>query len=73
MNIRGSFENVIGYVQKMEQFPALVVLDNIGLKVADGQPQEIQSELQLSFFQLGVEPPAGSQTASAQGKTGGTQ
>lgn len=52
MNVRGSFADLIQYLMRLEEFPVLATLENIGLKVAEGQPQDVQAEIAGRFFQI---------------------
>ncbi len=50
--IRGGFADLIQYLERLEQFPALFSLEQINLQSDPGQPQLLQGEIQGRFFQL---------------------
>ena len=52
LNIRGNFNDVLRYVDRLEQFPALLLVDNFSLKRGDSQSQDLQVEILGRFFQL---------------------
>lgn len=54
INVRGSFTDVLNYVERMEQFPALFHLEGVSLKIIEEQPQEVESEIQGRFYRLGT-------------------
>lgn len=51
INILGSFLDLIQYLERLEQFPALFRLESVNLQSAEGQPQELRAEIQGRFFQ----------------------
>lgn len=59
INVRGSFMEVLRYLERLEQFPALFEVSGVSFKVAEGQPQDVQAEILGRFFRLGTESPAG--------------
>ncbi len=52
LDVRGSFADLLQYLERVEQFPALANLENISLKIAEGQPQDVQAEILGRFFQI---------------------
>jgi len=71
VKLRGSFSEILHYLEKMENFPALFSLESINIQDVTGQPQEIESEILGHFFSIekagkGQAPPA---TADAGGKS----
>ncbi len=52
MKARGSFTDVLRYVEKMEEFPALFSLESLNVQVVEGQPQEVDSEIVGRFFRM---------------------
>lgn len=53
MNVRGSFTDILRYIEKMEQFPALFHLGGINLKAYENQPQDVETEIEGVFYRLG--------------------
>ncbi len=52
MKLRGSFIDVLRYIEKMEEFPALFSLENLSVHVIEGQTQEVESEILGRFFKI---------------------
>lgn len=52
LNVLGSFVDVVQYLERLEQFPALFNVEQVSLRAAEGQPQELQAEIQGRFFRL---------------------
>lgn len=52
LNVRGAFTDFLQYLSRLEQFPALLNLQNISLKIAEGQPQDIQAEILGRFYEV---------------------
>lgn len=52
IDVRGSFADLLQYLERVEQFPAVAILENISLKSAEGQPQDVQAEILGRFFQI---------------------
>lgn len=69
LNVRGSFTDILRYIEEMEQFPALFHLGEVNLKVIANQPQEVETEIQGLFYRLGTMPnPPPSAGKPAEGK-----
>ncbi len=74
MKLRGSFAEILHYLEKMEEFPALFSLGGVTIQDVEGQPQEVEAEIMGHFFkiektnpnQAPVAPPV---TAAAGGKS----
>ncbi len=57
MDLLGSFPEVIQYLDRLEQFPALFNLEGLSFKTAEGQSQELQINLQGRVYKMGVSSP----------------
>ncbi len=55
LNLVGSFSDVVGYLERLEQFPALFSVENVSFDVPKDQPQELKVEVQGVLYQLGNE------------------
>lgn len=54
MDLLGSFPDVIQYLDRLEQFPALFNLESLSFKTAEGQSRELQINLQGRVYKMGV-------------------
>ncbi len=70
LNIRGTFVEVLRYLERLEKFPALFVIRAMDVKTVEGQTQEINADLSGRFYELGSLPATDVQKA-AQKKAGG--
>lgn len=52
LKMRGSFSEILHYLEKMEEFPALFSLEGVNIANVEGQPQEIESEMSGHFFRI---------------------
>lgn len=52
MNAQGSFPHIIQYLEKIEQVPALMAIDNVALKTIDTRASEVDLELNGTLFQM---------------------
>lgn len=52
INLSGNFPDMVRYLERLEQFPALFYLETVNLTAAEGQPQELNIELTGRFFDL---------------------
>lgn len=69
LNILGSYLDVVQYLERLEQFPALFRLESVNLQSAEGHPQELLAEVRGRFFRL--DPTASSVTLTQASPAGG--
>jgi len=69
LNILGSYLDVVQYLERLEQFPALFRLESVNLQSAEGHPQELMAEVRGRFFRL--DPTASSVTLTQASPAGG--
>jgi Tfp pilus assembly protein PilO len=72
ITVLGSFVDVIQYLERLEQFPALFSLEQISLRSTEMQPQVLETEIQGRFFQLGTTPPLNPTVSEKVSQVGGT-
>lgn len=51
INVQGSFPQVLRYVERIEEVPALTMIDNVSLKTIDTKGTEVELELNGTLFQ----------------------
>lgn len=66
MKLRGSFVEMLRYIEKMEGFPALFSVENLNIHVVEGQQQEVEAEILGRFFKISV---PGAATAAPKAPT----
>lgn len=52
MNIEGSFKNTLDYLKRVEKFPAILSVDDIGLKNTDVKASQVALEMHGTLYQL---------------------
>ena len=52
MNLVGTFSDIVGYLERLEQFPALFSVERVSFDVNQTQPQELKVEALGRLFQL---------------------
>jgi hypothetical protein len=58
INLVGTFSDIVGYLERLEQFPALFSVENVSFDVNETQPQELKVEVKGSLY--AIEKPGGS-------------
>ena len=54
LNAHGSFVDVLKYLERLEQFPALFNVHNLSLTAVEAQSQDVQAEIFGRFYQLKI-------------------
>lgn len=57
LDLLGTFPDMVGYLERLEQFPALFSVENVNFEVRQDQPQELHVEVVGKLYRL--EKPGG--------------
>ena len=52
LNVLGNFQDLMQYLQNLEQFPALFTVQRLNLRTAEGHVQELEADIFIRFFEL---------------------
>lgn len=81
LSLRGNFSDLLRYLERLEDFPALFSVESAGFQASEDQLQYVESEVQGHFFRLvpgwqvnqAATSATGKGTVQASAQTGGSK